>query len=408
MTLAVSRDAGYFEWAGTSLRSIFCQPTNLFSSSFWRMLFDIIRFNYFALDLLVEDDAGNGNGDLALTASIGEYLDREGYSAAFRDDYLIPMAAAVWSTSPDKCALDFPALTLVRFFWNHHLFSTASAKPRWLTLKNCGQSYVDAVMRGFPTDRIFLDTPVRSLMNEPSGKVRLLLQNGSTALYDQVILATHGDQAYSIVEPTANAQESAILSAFKTSQNKAVVHSDPSLLPRSPIARSCWNYITRSVPSRSNIDSVCLTYDMNSLQHIPRDIFGDILVTLNPLWPPSPETVRAEFEYAHPLYTPEAVRAQGRLHEIQGLRGVRYAGAWTGYGFHEDGFTSGLRAAEALGGRIGFAVRDSTYSRGRRPDVGLQERTVRTLISVVQVAVVEPLEWLFGTRREVDEEKKRV
>ena len=118
--------------------------------------------------------------------------------------------------------------------------------------------------------------------------------------------------------------------------------------------------------------------------------------------------MRAEFEYAHPLYTPEAVHAQRCLHEIQGVRGVRYAGAWTGYGFHEDGFTSGLRAAEALGGRVGFLVRDSTYSRGRRPDVGLKERAIRAVISVVQVAVVGPLEWIFGSGRKVDEAKKLV
>lgn len=407
MALALSRDSGYFEWAGTFLLFIICQLTNLLSLRFWRMLFDIIRFNHFALDLLIEDDGGAVNDGLSPAASIGEYLDSEGYSAAFREGYLIPMTAAVWRTSPNKCALDFPALALVRFFWNRDLLSTISAKPKFLTPKYCGQSYINAIMEGFPKDHVFLNTSVRSLMNEPSGKVRLLLENGSTALYDQVILATHGDQAYSIIEATATPQESSILSAFESSQTKAVLHSDTSLLLRSPIARCCWNYNTRSAPGRSNVDSGCLTYDMNSLQHIPRDTFGDVLVTLNPLWPPRPEAVRAEFEYAHPLCTPEAVRAQARLQEIQGVRGLRYAGAWTGYGSHEDGFTSGLRAAESLAGTVRFAPKDSAYGRGRKPDLGLEQRAIRMVISLVQVAVVGPLEWAFGTEREADADKKQ-
>ncbi|SPO05663.1 uncharacterized protein DNG_08350 [Cephalotrichum gorgonifer] len=415
MTFAVSRDGGLFEWAGTSLASVFCQPTHLISPRFWRMLFDVVRFNHFAKDLLVEEDERRGapaaSGYDPLPASIGEYLDKEGYSEAFRNDYLIPMTAAVWSTSPDKCALAFPAATLVRFFWNHHLLSTITARPSWLTLRRCGQSYIDAIMKDFPADHIFLNEPVRSLVNEPSGKVRLLLENGSTALYDHVILATHGDQAYSIIQPSATPEEAAILSAFKTSPNKAVLHSDTSLLPRKALARSCWNYITTSSSGRGtdNVDSICLTYDMNSLQHIPRATFGDVLVTLNPLRPPRPETVRAEFEYAHPLYTPEAVAAQRELRKIQGRRGVSYAGAWTGYGFHEDGFTSGLRAAEGLGGRVPFEVRDSTYSRGVRPESGFRERVLRAVILVVQVVIVSSIEKVFGSRRSsLEGEKKRL
>lgn len=396
LTFAVSRDDGLFEWASASPASLFCQPANFLSPRFWRMLFDIVRFNHFAVDLLAGDDGDRG--------SVGEYLEREGYSAAFRDDYLIPMTAAVWGTGPGRCALDFPVVTLVRVLWNHHLLSILAARPKWLTLRHCAQSYIDAIMEDFPDDHVFLRTSVWSLMNEPSGKVRLLLGSGTTALYDEVILATHGDQALSIVHATATPQEAAILSAFTTSRNRAVLHSDTSLLPRSPIARSSWNYITRWGAQPNNVDAVCLTYDLNTLQHIPRTPFGDVLVTLNPLRPPRPETVRAEFEYAHLVYTREAARAQGLLSEIQGTRGIRYAGAWTGYGFHEDGFTSGLRAAEALGGRVGFVVRDSTFGRGK-PDFGVKERVIRMAVSVVQFVVVGAFEWVFGSGREVEEKK---
>lgn len=393
MTFSVSRDRSSLEWAGASLSSLFCQRLNLLSPRFWRMLFDIVRFNVFAPDLLAKDDAA--------LESIGSYLERKGYSDAFRDDYLIPMTTAIWCTGPEKCALDFPALTLVRFLWNHRLLSATSARPRWLTLKNCAKSYIDAIMSDVSPDHVFLSTPVRSLMNEPSGKVRLLLENGTTALYDCVVLATHGDQAYSIVEHTATREEREVLSAFSTVRNTAVLHSDASLLPRNPAARSSWNYSSTSDPAGGA--AVCLTYDMNSLQHIPTSTFGDVLLTLNPVPPPRPGTVQAELEYSHPVYTREAVAAQKRLPELQGGRGVWFAGARTGFGSHEDGFVSGLRAAEGLGAVVRW-VREKR--RVRR--VGVRLWVVRIVIWVLQRVVVRNLERVFGRGGSRDEEKKRV
>jgi len=408
MTFAVSRDKGLFEWAGTNLNTIFCQRRNIVSPRFWRMVFDIIRFNQFALDLLIEDHERSipnseppaVNGYHPLTATIGEYLEQEGYSDAFRDDYLIPMAAAVWSTSPDKCTLEFPAITLVRFLWNHHLLSTISSRPQWLTLQKCGQSYIDAIMQGFPQSRVFLGTAVESLANEPDGKVRLQLSSAGTPVYDHVILATHGDQAWSIVRNSATAEEKSIMPAFKTSLNKAVLHSDLSLLPQNPKAWSCWNYITKSSPTgKANIDTVCLTYNMNLLQHIPRDTFGDVLVTLNPLHTPNPAKTQGEYLYTHPLYTPEAVRAQDRLHRIQERRGVSYIGAWTKYGFHEDGFSSGLAAAERLGAKLPFEFKDSTFSRGRRPEIGLRDLALRLILILIHLLIIHPLERVFASKR---------
>ncbi|KAK5000591.1 hypothetical protein LTR66_000564 [Elasticomyces elasticus] len=172
MTFGVSRDNGAFEWAGTSLSAVFAQYTNIVRPSFWRMIFDIVRFNLFALDLLanVEESenapTGNANGSVKKSASrrkelsIGEYLEREGYSDAFKDDYLIPMTAAVWSTAPDKCALEFPAITLVRFMWNHHLLTTLAARPTWMTLEGGSKRYVDAVMKGVSADKVHVDTEV--------------------------------------------------------------------------------------------------------------------------------------------------------------------------------------------------------------------------------------------------------
>ncbi|KAI1473983.1 FAD/NAD(P)-binding domain-containing protein [Daldinia eschscholtzii] len=411
MTFGVSRDRGKFEWAGTSLDSIFCQRKNIFSPRMWRLVFDIIRFNKFALDLLKEeedDDTDLGPEDSAASLeTIGQYLEREGYSETFRNDYLIPLTAAVWSTSPDKCTLEFPAVTLVRFMWNHHLLSTVATRPDWLTLADGAKSYVNAVMRGFPPNHLFLKTPVKHLSNDKNGRVRLHLENGKTEVYDHVILATHGDQAYQIIKPSATAEERAIMSSFETSENTCVLHSDLSHMPRRQNSWCAWNYLTMSPPwTGKDIDRVSLTYNMNILQHIPREPFGDVLVTLNPIQEPKPETVQGRYSYSHPLYNAAAIRAQQALPSIQNTRGISYAGAWTKYGFHEDGFSSGLYVAQAhLGARLPFHFVDSTYSRGRQPKLGIIDLFVRVVILLIQVFVIQLLERVFGgSKRKVSKQ----
>lgn len=250
MTFGVSRDQGLFEWAGTSLSSVFAQKENILQPRMWRMIFDIIRFNQYALDLLhreeeSEEDPILGSGSASETRqgqsqsqqSIGDYLDQNNYSAWFRDDYLIPMTAAVWSTSPDKASLEFPAITLVRFLWNHHLLSTVTARPSWMTIKDGSKLYIDAVMKDFPENQVHLNTPIKSLQTRTDGRIALLLENGTFDTYDHVILATHGDHAMEIIRDTATAEETAILSNFKTSTNTASLHSDLSvrLTPRPPL-----------------------------------------------------------------------------------------------------------------------------------------------------------------------------
>ena len=240
MTFGISRDEGLFEWAGTSLSAIFAQRKNIFKPRMWRMIFDIIRFNQFALNLLIEKDESEinpvrRNGFTSKTEmprhqeSIGAYLEREGYSEAFRDDYLIPMTAAVWSTSPDKASLDFPAITLVRFLWNHHLLSTISARPKWMTIMNGSKQYIDAVMAGIPQSRVHLGTAIASLGIQSNDQIIVRQLDGNEDIYDHVILATHGDQALQILQPIATTEEKTIMSGFKTSTNTAVLHSDLSV-----------------------------------------------------------------------------------------------------------------------------------------------------------------------------------
>lgn len=210
----------------------------------WRMIFDIIRFNQYALDLLHREDESEEdpiitNGLASATSqshsrsrqSIGDYLDQENYSEEFRNNYLIPMTAAVWSTSPDKASLEFPVITLVRFLWNHHLLSTIAARPSWMTIKDGSKQYIDAVMKDFPANQVHLNTPVKSVRTRTDGRVVLIQKDGTADVYDHVILATHGNHAMEIIRTTATAEEIEILSNFKTSTNTASLHSDLSVRP---------------------------------------------------------------------------------------------------------------------------------------------------------------------------------
>lgn len=395
MTFGISRDAGAFEWSGTSGGALFAQPENALKPSFWRMIFDIIRFNQCALDLLSINPASSN----AVTpeTSIGEYLEREGYSQSFRDDYLIPMTACVWSTGADKCALEFPALTLIRFMWNHHLLSTISERPPWLTIEGGSKRYIDAVISECKKAHIHLNTPIKSL-TRPNGRVELVLggaAEGQTELFDEVILACHGDQARNIMGSSSTSEEKSILSAFETTPNTAYLHSDLSLMPQRRTAWSAWNYLTTSKPAASStaindkpsgaLQTVSLTYNMNILQNLPVSDFSDVLVTLNPESPPEPSKTQAVYEYSHPLYNARMIAAQASLDKIQGKRGVWYAGAWTGYGFHEDGFSSGMNVGLRLGGDVPWEVQDAKFSRGMVPVFTWKDYVAKIVISVLQI-----------------------
>ena len=238
MTFGVSRDAGAFEWSGTNLSAIFAQRSNIFGFRIWRMLLDIIRFNLQAPNLLVEaeesehaptESKGLVKAPKGNHQTIGEYLEKGGYSDEFRDNYLIPMTAAVWSTDPDKCALNFPAVTLIRFLWNHHLLSTLSARPPWMTIKEGSKLYIDAVLKSFPEAKVHLSSPIETLAVKPDGKVLLHVRHRDVEKvreFDHVVLATHGDQAMKIMDLAATDTEREILSSFETTQNTAVLHSD--------------------------------------------------------------------------------------------------------------------------------------------------------------------------------------
>ncbi|KAI0647954.1 FAD/NAD(P)-binding domain-containing protein [Trametes meyenii] len=358
MTFAVSRDKGAFEWAGNNLMTVFCQPSRLLDPDMWRLLYDVLRFNASAQSLLLELEC---KGIQENEVSIGNYLDQNGYSDSFRDNYLIPMTAAIWSTPPDKCALDFPARTLIQFMYNHHLLQI-TGKPKWLTLRGGSRTYVQQILSRLPVSQLHLSTPIHAVKSIPvynksekSHRVELTTASEDTLAFDHVILACHTDTTVNILKAGGEMtpEETRILEAFKWNRNEAVLHCDERLMPVSRLAWSCWNYLTTSVTDAAgrylpNVNQVSLTYWMNELQHLPTEKHGSVLVTLNPPFDPKPELEMGRYKYDHPILSEEAIRAQSDVPSIQATRGISYAGAWLKYGFHEDGFTSGLRAAAAL------------------------------------------------------------
>lgn len=331
MSFSLSLDGGKLEWSGASFSSIFAQKRNFFSPSFLWMLAEILRFNRECL-------TDRASGRLS-SRTIGEYLALKRFSAAFRNNYLIPMAAAIWSTPRIKM-LDFPAETFVSFFENHRLIHLE--RPKWRTVAGGSRRYLDKLLAGFG-GRVHLGCPVRTVLRDAYG-VTVWCEDGSADRFDAVIFAAHSDQTRRILGD-ATPTENDILGAIAYRPNRVVLHRDPRLMPKSRPAWAAWNYMRSSRDGGEG--EACVTYWMNKLQHIDEKL--PLFVSLNPTLEPAPETVFGEWSYEHPQFDTAALDAQKKLAAIQGQRHSFYAGAWTGCGFHEDGLRSGLDAAEALG-----------------------------------------------------------
>ncbi|MBO6719693.1 MAG: FAD-dependent oxidoreductase [Rhizobiaceae bacterium] len=330
MGFSVSLDGGKLEWSGQSIASIFAQAKNLVSPSFLRMLREIMRFNAICVT-----DRESGLLD---ERTIGEYLDHRRFSPEFRDNYLIPMAAAIWST-PKIGMLEYPADSFVSFFENHRLIHWE--RPVWRTVKGGARNYLDKLLA--PVADIRTGSPVRTVIRDAFG-VTVWADGTAPERFDEVVIAAHSDQALALLGD-ASQEEKAVLSAVPYRPNRVVLHRDPKLMPKRGRAWSAWNYLRSS-----DNDDVSVTYWMNRLQGI--DPAHPLFVTLNPATEPGEDTIFGEWSYDHPQFNAAALAAQERLPDIQGIRRTWFAGAWTGHGFHEDGLRSGLDAAEALGARV--------------------------------------------------------
>jgi uncharacterized protein len=337
MSFSVQLPERDLEWSGNNLDTVFAQRRNLWRAAFWRMLGDLLRFNRLTTEL-----ARNGE-DAALAEPIGDFLDRHRFGAEFREWYFLPMVACIWSC-PAGQMLRFPIGTMIRFCHNHGLIQITD-RPQWHTVRGGAKHYVAKILAGLADAR--LNTPVRQVRRVPPGSgeggVIVSTDRGSER-FDDVVLACHSDQALALIgDPLPLERE--LLGAIGYHPNVAVLHTDTTLMPRRRKAWAAWNY-ERAQDTGREAGAVCLHYWLNQLQPLPfRD---DVIVSLNPVRAPRPQTVLGRYAYAHPVFDLSAVAAQRRLGEIQGLRHVWFCGAWAGYGFHEDGLKSGLAVARGL------------------------------------------------------------
>ena len=340
MSFSVSL-GGQIEWAGTNLATVFAQPANLLRPRFITMLRDIMRFNRAATAAALSADD---------TISLGEVLSRNHYSDTFRDWYLLPMAAAIWSC-PTSAMLAYPFSTFARFCHNHGLLQVKD-RPQWFTVAGGAREYVRRMSTAI--DDIRMSTPVNRVRRTAAGVLVHSTAQGRETIerFDHAVLACHSDQALAMIEDPTPA-ERAVLAAVAYQPNIAWLHTDRALLPRRERVWAAWNYLSGPPATASNEDEsrpVAVSYLINKLQPVP--FKSPVVVTLNPPQPPREDRVLARFEYAHPVFDQAAVAAQGRLPEIQGADRLWFAGAWAGYGFHEDGLKSGLAAASGLARRV--------------------------------------------------------
>ncbi len=332
------KDGGTLEWAGTNIDSLFAQRQNIVSPSFLKMVKDIIKFNRLCTDLAKDKKLDN------LELTVGEFLNKHRLSQQFRDWYFLPMVGAIWSC-PVAQMLNFPISTMIRFCFNHGLIQI-SDRPQWLTVQGGSREYVKKIVAHLENHGSqFKRSQVKSVVRK-NNSVEIITDTEINT-YDHVVMACHSDQALKVLSD-ASADESAILGSIHYQDNRAVLHTDSSVLPENKKCWSAWNYATTQNENLHD-QQVCVNYLINKLQPLPA-AWADqaVIVSLNPVQEPQKSKVRADIQYAHPIFDEAAIQAQHQLPMIQGVHHTWFCGAWTGYGFHEDGLRSGELVAEAL------------------------------------------------------------
>jgi predicted NAD/FAD-binding protein len=329
MSFSVQVRQNGLEWSGNNLNTVFAQRSNLFKPRFLGMLRDILRFNKLTTAIALR----NAEGELA--QPIGDFLDEHDFNAAFREWYFLPMIGCIWSCPTDQM-LRFPIGTMIRFCHNHGLIQVAD-RPQWHTVRGGAKHYVAKLLKTVADAR--LNTPVRSVRRLPGGGVAVAT-DGGTETFDAVVMACHSDQSLALLAD-ATLAEREVLGAVRYHPNHAVLHTDEAVLPRRKLAWAAWNYARAADTGREQA-AVCLHYLINQLQPLPWT--QPVVVSLNPdpAHMPAADKVLGRFDYSHPVFDRAAVAAQQRLPSVQGTGGLWFGGAWTRYGFHEDGLMSAL------------------------------------------------------------------
>ena len=339
-SVQVPQRRGALEWNGANLNTVFAQRGNLLNLRFLRMLRDVLRFNALATGI------AERNEEAELTQPLSVFLQAHGLSAEFRDWYLLPMLGCIWSCPTDQM-LQFPVATMIRFCHNHGLIQVNN-RPQWWTVSGGARHYVEKIIGPIADKR--LNAPAQRIERDGDGV--LITVNGQTERFDKLVLACHSDQSLALLAD-ASAAERATLGAIRYQDNHAVLHTDTRVLPRRRLAWAAWNY-ERSADARQEDARVCLHYLLNLLQPLPFQ--QSVVVSLNPVRPIDPALVHGSFDYAHPVFDLPAIRAQAEVPALQGVNHTYFCGAWTGYGFHEDGLKSGLDVAQRLRAVMGLGA----------------------------------------------------
>lgn len=330
MTFSASLNGGAFEYCGTGLNGLLGQRRNLVNPRFWRMFGDVLRF-YKTAPRLLESAT---NADMTL----GEYLRRETYSEAFIKDHILPMGAAIWSTSVDEM-MNYPLATFVRFFQSHGLLKVKD-RPEWRTVDGGSKEYVKRLTAPF-ANKIRHETVMS--VERFADHVLVTTNEGRRYTFDDIVIATHADEALTLLSDATDLERD-LLGAFRYTHNKTYLHTDASLMPKRRAVWSSWNYLSEE---KNDGNALTVTYWMNRLQSIPED--HPLFVTLNPAKEPEARSILQTFDYQHPLFDGKAIDAQKALWALQGRNRTWFCGSYFGYGFHEDALQSGLVVAESLG-----------------------------------------------------------
>lgn len=366
MSFSVSIDAGEktgrskkIEWAGNDLNSFFGQRSNLFSLSFWRMAYDILRFNRLATRLAEEQITAKLEFSEP-DERIKDFLDRNRFSTSFRENYFLPMIGAIWSCSVEQM-LEFPIQTMVRFCHNHGLLQIQN-RPQWLTVKGGSREYVKLLVAALEKYRVQFVRESVSRVNasqSENSQVEVVTSTGSH-WFDEVVMACHSDQTLELVHGIDQDARN-ILASVPYQKNRAILHTDVNFLPATERCWAAWNYTAKSGTTPTAQQHVSVNYLINRLQPLPKAFKNtQIIVSLNPLTDPNPKLVHEEIHYSHPVFDMRAVQAQKELPLIQGNSSIWYCGAWTGFGFHEDGLRSGELVAMDLMEKIAHRVLPSS------------------------------------------------
>ena len=331
MSFSVSLRDKSLEYEG-SLRGLMAQPENLFKPHYWSMLNGLRQFYAHAYHYSLETDE---------TETLGDFIKRHQFSQSFIDDHLLPMGAAIWSCPADTM-LEFPARSFIQFMQNHKLMNYID-RPTWRTVAGGSRNYVKKLTDALD-GQIETDATITSVRRQSSGVILTIAGEGDI-YFDKVVMAGHADEMLPLIEDATDTEKE-LLSSFTFQPNEVILHSDPSLMPKRKAAWAAWNYLT----SKDENPNLSVTYWMNKLQSI--DNRYPLFVTLNPFQAPAPSLTHRHFSYDHPVFDAKAIKAQARLGEIQGQNHIYHCGAWTKYGFHEDGLASAVRVAKSLGASI--------------------------------------------------------